>query len=66
MNEYTFTFTDEEVALIANGLNALEKVLSMSALKSPAHHETYHETSPKIEALAEKIANVMGIDASDD
>lgn len=60
--EYTFTFTEEEIGIICKGIQTLEQMLVASSLKSEKNHAIYHEIEPKLIALAEKIANVVGVE----
>lgn len=66
--KFTAEFTSEELGFFALGLQALVQTMQMAAFKSNdvQVYDHFKQTQEKADALAQKIADIMGVDLEEE
>lgn len=66
--KFTAEFTSEELGLFALGLQTLVQTMQMAAFKSNdvEVYDHFKQTQEKTDALAQKIADIMGVDLEEE
>ena len=66
--KFTAEFTSEELGYLALGLQTLVQSMQIAAFKSNdvETYDYYKQTQEKTDALAQKIADIMGIELEEE